>query len=129
MDANLGQKIVRKYYAVSIIGLIFSALLVLASLYQLEIILIRVTQNRVTFEFPFFIWTTSLWVARDVWYLVLVIGWIMGAYSGFRLGEVREFENLLEDPKDATIIKKIIKAYQDDQSNKPGPEKFESPTK
>lgn len=115
MEANLGQKIVRKYYATSIIGLIFSALLVLASLYQLEIILIRVTQNRITFEFPFFIWTTNLWVARDVWYLVLVIGWILGAYSGFRLGEVRKFETLLEDPKDATIIKEMIKSYQEDQ--------------
>ena len=118
MEVNLGQKIVRKYYAVSIIGLLFSALLILASLYQLEIILIRVTQNRASFEFPFFLWTTTVWMARDVWYLVMVLGWILGAYSGFRLGEVREFENLLEDPKDATLIKEIIKNYQKDQMSK-----------
>lgn len=118
MEINLGQKIVRKYYASSILVLIFSALLILASLYQLEIILIRVTQDRFTFEFPFFLWTTNLWVARDVWYLILVIGWILGAYSGFKLGEVREFENLLEDPKDATIIREIIKTYQEDQARK-----------
>ena len=117
MDVNLGQKIVRKYYAVSIIGLVLSALLISVSLYQLEIILIRVTQNRVTFEFPFFIWTTNIWVARDVWYLVMIIGWILGAYSGFKIGEVRNFENLLEDPKDATIIKEIIKSYQEEQKS------------
>lgn len=115
MEINLGQKIIRKYYATSIIGLMFSALLIIASLYQLEIILIRVTQNRLTFEFPFFLWTTSLWVARDIWYLVMIIGWILGTYSGFKLGELREFENLLEDPSDAAIIKEIITTYQENE--------------
>lgn len=118
MDENLGHKIVRKYYAVSIAGLIFSALLILASLYQLEIILIRVTQDRVTFEFPFFLWTTNLWVARDVWYLVMILGWVLGAYSGFRLGEVREFESLIVEPKEATILSEIIKSYNEDKSSK-----------
>ncbi len=115
MEINLGQKIIRKYYAASIIGLMFSALLIIASLYQLEIIRIRVTQNRTTFEFPFFLWTTSLWVARDIWYLVMIIGWLLGTYSGFKLGELREFENLLETPSDAAIIKEIITTYQENE--------------
>jgi hypothetical protein len=117
VEINLGQKIVRKYYAINIILLIFSALLILAALYQLEIILIRVTQNRTTFEFPFFLMTINLWLARDVWYLVMFFGWILGVYSGFKLGEVREFENLLEDPKDATLIKEIIKNYQENKKS------------
>ena len=115
MKINLGQKIIRKYYAKSILGLMFSALLIITSLYQLEIILIRVTQNRVTFEFPFFLWTTNLWIARDIWYLVMIIGWLLGTYSGFKLGELREFENLLEKPSDAAIIKEIITHYQENE--------------
>jgi len=117
MEINLGQKIIRKYYAKSIIGLMFSALLIITSLYQLEIILIRVTQNRVTFEFPFFLWTTNLWIARDIWYLVMIVGWLLGTYSGFKLGELREFETLLEKPSDAAIIKEIITHYQEDEKN------------
>ena len=99
MEINLGQKIIRKYYATNILVLILSALIILASLYQLEIILIRVTQNRTTFEFPFFLMTINLWLARDIWYLVMIFGWALGAYSGFKLGEIREFETLLEDSK------------------------------
>jgi formate-dependent nitrite reductase membrane component NrfD len=117
VDENLGHKIVRKYYAVSIVGLLFSALLVLAALYQFEIILIWVTQDRITFEFPFFLWKTNIWWARDVWYLVLVVGWVLGAYSGFRLGEVREFESLIREPKEATIIDEIIKAHNENKDS------------
>ena len=121
MEINLGQKIIRKYYAKSIIGLIFSALLIITSLYQLEIILIRVTQNRTTFEFPFFLWTTNLWIARDIWYLILIIGWLLGTYSGFKLGELRDFETLLENPSDAAIIKEIITTYQENEKNNQKP--------
>jgi formate-dependent nitrite reductase membrane component NrfD len=121
MEINLGQKIIRKYYAKSIIGLMFSALLIITSLYQLEIILIRVTQNRITFEFPFFLWTTNLWIARDIWYLILIIGWLLGTYSGFKLGELRDFETLLENPSDAAIIKEIITTYQENEKNNQKP--------
>lgn len=117
VEINRGKKIIRRYYAKSIIGLMFSALLIIGSLYQLEIILIRVTQNRLTFEFPFFLLTTNLWVARDIWYLVMIIGWVLGAYSGFKLGELRDFENLIENPSDATIIKEIIDNYHEEQRN------------
>jgi len=97
--------------------LMFSAPLIIASLYQLEIILIRVTQNISTFEFPFFLLTTNLWVARDIWYLVMIIGWVLGAYSGFKLGELRDFKNLTENQSDATIIKEIIDNYHQEQGN------------
>ena len=108
VEINLGQKIIRKYYAKNIIVLIFSALIILASLYQLEIILIRVTQDRTTFEFPFFLMTMNIWLARDIWYLFMFFGWALGAYSGFKLGEVRDFEALVEDPEKVSIIKEII---------------------
>jgi hypothetical protein len=64
--------------------------------------------------------TTNLWVARDIWYLVMIIGWVLGVYFGFRLGEVRDFESLLEVPKDATIIQEIIREYQEEQKDQTG---------
>ncbi len=115
MEINRGQEIIRKYYAKSIIGIILSGILILASLYQLEIIFIWGIQKRLTFEFPFFLWTTNLWVARDIWYTIMIIGWILAAYSGFKLGEIREFENLIEDPKDAEIIQEIIQEHRENK--------------
>ena len=115
MEINRGQEIIRKYYAKSIIGIILSGILILASLYQLEIIFIWGIQKRLTFEFPFFLWTTNLWIARDIWYTIMIIGWILAAYSGFKLGEIREFENLIEDPKDAEIIQEIIQEHRENK--------------
>ena len=51
-----------------VIGL--SLLLWMVSLYQLEIIWIWLRMGKETFEFPFFLLTTNLWVARDFWYTV-----------------------------------------------------------
>lgn len=42
----------------------------LASLWQLEILTIWMRSGKDVFEFPFFVFTTNLWVARDFWYLV-----------------------------------------------------------
>ena len=115
MRVNHHYEIIRNYYAKSIIGLTLSAFLILASLYQLEIILIRVTQDRFTFEFPFFLLTTNLWFARDIWYFVMILGWALGTYSGFKLGETREFEYLIETPSDVAIIKEIIDKYRQEE--------------
>lgn len=47
-----------------------SVLLWMVSLYQLEILWIWMRQGKEVFEFPFFLWTTNLWIARDFWYMV-----------------------------------------------------------
>jgi hypothetical protein len=108
------NRIIREYYSKAIVGLIFSGLLILASLYQLEIIAIWILRGREIFEFPFFLWTTSVWMARDIWYAVLVIGWILGMLSGFKLGEVKEFQSLLDSPEDAAILNEIIQIYKEE---------------
>ena len=100
----------------------FSGILILAALYQLEIILIWVSQGRTVFEFPFFLWTVNIWVARDLWYGALFVAWLLGAYSAFKLGEVREFDVLQSDPLDASILKEIIQAYRE---KSPGEEYFD----
>lgn len=45
----------------------------LASLWQLEICIIWVALDKQSFEFPFFLWTTTVWWARDFWYAVNTI--------------------------------------------------------
>jgi hypothetical protein len=112
------NNIIRDFYSKSIIGAILSVFLILAALYQLEIVLIWVSRGRQVFEFPFFLWSTSVWIARDIWYGVLVIGWAIGIWSGFKLGEVKEFETLLETPEDATILREIIESYKKETSKK-----------
>jgi hypothetical protein len=112
------NNIIRDFYSNSIIGAILSVFLILAALYQLEIVLIWVSRGRQVFEFPFFLWSTSVWIARDIWYGVLVIGWAIGIWSGFKLGEVKEFETLLETPEDATILREIIESYKKETSKK-----------
>jgi hypothetical protein len=71
-----------KEYRLPIIGLMFAGILWMTSLYQLEICLIWVSQGKFTFEFPLFIFTTSVWMARDVWYVVNALSLIVAVYSG-----------------------------------------------
>lgn len=33
-------------------------------------------------------------------------------WSAFKLGEIREFETILESPQDATVLKEIIQTYK-----------------
>jgi hypothetical protein len=106
------NSIISEFYSRSIIGALFSIFLILSALYQLEIVLIWVSRGRQVFEFPFFLWSTSVWIARDIWYGVLVIGWAIGIWSGFKLGEVKEFETLRETPEDAAILREIIDSYK-----------------
>lgn len=104
--------IIREFYSRAIIGAVLSGLLILASLYQLEIILIWISRGKQVFEFPLFLWSTSVWIARDIWYGVLILGWILGLWSGFKLGEVREFETLLESPEDATVLRELVQSHK-----------------
>lgn len=106
------NSIIRDFYSRPIIGLILSIFLTLAALYQLEIVLIWVSRGRQVFEFPFFLWSTSVWIARDIWYGVLVIGWAIGIWSGFKLGESKDYERLLEQPGDITILRELIETQK-----------------
>ena len=106
------SSIIRDFFSRSVIGAILSIFLILAALYQLEIVLIWVSRGKQVFEFPFFLWSTSVWIARDIWYGVLVIGWAIGIWSGFKLGEAKEFETLLEEPGDVAVLREIIEYYK-----------------
>ncbi len=69
-------------FILPIAGLIAAVSLLWVSLWQIEI----VSWNRdEMFEFPFFLLKVNKWVARDFWYLVNVIGFILVAVSGYLL--------------------------------------------
>ena len=81
---SLGIKdlMIPEAYQKPIIGLMLGAALWITSLYQLEICIIWVSQGKFTFEFPLFLFTTSVWMARDIWYLVNGISLVLASYSG-----------------------------------------------
>lgn len=63
---KIRRSVIREYYFKAIVGAMLSGLLIMASLYQLEIVLLWIQKGRESFEFPFFMWTTSVWMARDI---------------------------------------------------------------
>jgi hypothetical protein len=59
-----------------------STMLEFVSLWQIEI----VSWNQDEFfEFPFFLFICNKWVARDIWYAVQVIAWLLGMASAYSL--------------------------------------------
>ena len=65
--------------------LVLSTILEFVSLWQIEIISWNKDQY---FEFPFFALTINKWVARDFWYAVNILGWILTAVSAAWLGKL-----------------------------------------
>lgn len=64
--------------------LMAAALLYLASLYQLEIVYIAISQHWPRFDMPFYIWSTeNLSLARDIWYTVNAAAWILAGVGGY----------------------------------------------
>jgi hypothetical protein len=63
---------------VPLMGLILSTGMLMASLWQIEIV---VTLPNDGFDFPFYIWTVCKWWARDFWYLVNMVAWLLGILS------------------------------------------------
>jgi len=109
-------------YVLPFMGLIFSGALVLASLYQLEIIFIWVAQGRLVFEFPFYSFTTSVWFARDIFYGLLVLGWVLAGVSTFYIGAIREVEVLFSDAETMDILRDMIREYREDRERKRKPQ-------
>ena len=77
-------------YLTHMVGMILAGILWMASLYQLEIIYIWMAEGRIVFEFPFYIWTCSLPMARDIWYGVNALAFTLAVASALTLGSRRE---------------------------------------
>jgi hypothetical protein len=60
----------------SVIALILSAVLLFVGLYQLEIMWIQKAWEWDYFMMPFG-WKVPWYVARDVWYSFVILGWIL----------------------------------------------------
>jgi hypothetical protein len=67
---------------IPILGLIFSTILEFVSLWQVEIVSWNTDEN---FEFPFFAIVVNKWWARDFFYAVNVVGWILMGISAYIL--------------------------------------------
>jgi len=87
-------------YLAHIAGMILAGILWMTSLYQLEVIYIWLAEGRTIFEFPFYIWTCGLPMARDIWYGVNALAFTIAvAISTHTRFEKREEEAQCElDP-------------------------------
>jgi hypothetical protein len=88
----------------------FAEILHMASLYQLEIIMIWVSEQHYTFEFPFYIGgEISVWVARDFWYLMSFVSRIIGYFSLYKMiGTMLNYKYGIKKINLLTNIKRII---------------------
>lgn len=89
-----------RHYLRQLIGFTVAGVLWMTSLYQLEIVTIWQCEGRTQFEFPFYIWTTNLWVARDVWYAVNGLAILIAMASGITLGSKRARRRSIAQNKD-----------------------------
>lgn len=79
---------VPKRYILPIMLLVLSGILLMATGWQVEICTIWISEGRPTFEFPFYIGgSVNVYWARDVWYGVAAISWLMAIWSGYQLGK------------------------------------------
>lgn len=60
------------------LGIILSTGLLMASLWQIEIASAFPGE---VFDFPFYLWRVNKWWARDFWYLINVVAWVLGVLS------------------------------------------------
>lgn len=65
-------------FMVGLLGIILSTGLLMASLWQIEI---ASAFPGDVFDFPFYLWRVSKWWARDFWYLVNVVSWVLAVLS------------------------------------------------
>lgn len=65
-------------FMVGLLGIILSTGLLMASLWQIEI---ASAFPGDVFDFPFYLWRVNKWWARDFWYLVNVVSWVLAVLS------------------------------------------------
>ena len=69
----------------AVAGLVFSMALLMASLWQIEIA--SCWAKDVGFDMPFYLVRNMDWaVARDFWYTVNILSWVLAAVSAYYLG-------------------------------------------
>jgi len=77
-----------KKYRLPVALLLLSGILLTVVGWQVEICTIWISECRPTFEFPFFIGgSVNVYWARDFWYAVNGLSWLMTIYSGYQLGK------------------------------------------
>ena len=70
----------------SFAGVVLSAVLIVASLWQIEICTGWVKDDQ-GFDFPFYLRKgVNRWLARDFWYAVNVTGWALAVVSAASMG-------------------------------------------
>ena len=67
-----------KTFMFSLLGMVLSTGLLMASLWQIEIASALPGDY---FDFPFYLWRVSKWWARDFWYTINIISWILAVLS------------------------------------------------
>jgi hypothetical protein len=65
-------------FMVGLLGIILSTGLLMASLWQIEV---ASAFPGDVFDFPFYLWRVNKWWARDFWYLVNVVSWVLAVLS------------------------------------------------
>lgn len=75
---TLSQQPDLKALLVPLLGLVLSTGLLMASLWQIEIVVALPNDG---FDFPFYLWNVNKWWARDFWYLINMIAWLLGVLS------------------------------------------------
>ncbi len=65
-------------FMIGFLGIILSTGLLMASLWQIEIVSAFPGD---VFDFPFYLWRVNKWWARDFWYLINVISWVLAVLS------------------------------------------------
>ena len=68
---------VSRKYRKFIIILGISIFLWVVSLWQIELVMIWLRAGKNTFEFPFLLFQTNIWIARDIWYTVNAISFLI----------------------------------------------------
>jgi len=75
---STGEQIPTSDFMIGFLGIILSTGLLMASLWQIEI---ASAFPGDIFNFPFYLWRVNKWWARDFWYLVNVISWVLAVLS------------------------------------------------
>ena len=65
-------------FMIGFLGIILSTGLLMASLWQIEV---ASAFPGDVFDFPFYLWRVNKWWARDFWYLINVISWLLAVLS------------------------------------------------